>query len=649
MKALVTAGGTQQAIDEVRVIGNISGGALGAEIARHLSSLQVETTLLGSKNCIKGLAGSDVFNRESFVSFEDLQASISKILVTESPDIVFMAAAVSDYAPVPATGKISSSKSSMSLEMQRLPKIISTLRNMTSKKTFLVGFKLLSNVKEETLIQEARKQIRENRLNLCVANDSRKVFGKNGHPVLVVTPEGGVVRLTGSKSQVAFELVKLVLERSQCKWFRSVVESESGSIERKSKGGSYLDFALMCGMIEGFDGNVSVSLPKSREAESSRECLQVTPRSVDKSALKAEDMLPVSVDLSNHSVHLSSHIKASIDTGVHATIYKHHGYLEGMIHFHSEKVIAVPDLKTAIAAPCGTLEEAQEILRTLSKKRSAPGNSFLMELIRHGYLLGLDEEGFEKIWKDWSSFLEGHNEHLDSLPKKYQLKRYPVFYGSSLVGLVNYEIPEEKIASIWLSPRYRRQGIGEAVVSEVIKKKLLIKTHRDCGVLDYYTSRGFQVVSTHRDEFVLKPPSMRNDLISAATITLVNPFTKKILIGERLTNPWKGYWAFPGGKVEGDETGIEAAIRELYEETGISLGAASDDMKEVLYTTSSSGKCYRVENFLVPVFTEFTPKVSDEMNCKWQGVKLDLKLDLKMAYATKRCLQRASDFLKDFS
>ena len=45
----------------------------------------------------------------------------------------------------------------------------------------------------------------------------------------------------------------------------------------------------------------------------------------------------------------------------------------------------------------------------------------------------------------------------------------------------------------------------------------------------------------------------------------------KILLIERAFDPFKGFWAFPGGFVDPDETTLEAAKRELYEETGIIL------------------------------------------------------------------------------
>ena len=42
-----------------------------------------------------------------------------------------------------------------------------------------------------------------------------------------------------------------------------------------------------------------------------------------------------------------------------------------------------------------------------------------------------------------------------------------------------------------------------------------------------------------------------------------------VLLIERGIEPFKGRWAFPGGFLKMDETALQGAKRELYEETGL--------------------------------------------------------------------------------
>jgi ADP-ribose pyrophosphatase YjhB (NUDIX family) len=66
------------------------------------------------------------------------------------------------------------------------------------------------------------------------------------------------------------------------------------------------------------------------------------------------------------------------------------------------------------------------------------------------------------------------------------------------------------------------------------------------------------------------PLSATVDGVSAVCIR-----DRAFLLVERGREPSKGWLAFPGGRREEDETPQEAAIRELYEETGITATEVS--------------------------------------------------------------------------
>lgn len=58
-------------------------------------------------------------------------------------------------------------------------------------------------------------------------------------------------------------------------------------------------------------------------------------------------------------------------------------------------------------------------------------------------------------------------------------------------------------------------------------------------------------------------------MIGYNAIAVFNEDATKILLCKRRRNPYKGLFNFVGGKVEKNESGIDAAYRELEEETGI--------------------------------------------------------------------------------
>jgi len=50
---------------------------------------------------------------------------------------------------------------------------------------------------------------------------------------------------------------------------------------------------------------------------------------------------------------------------------------------------------------------------------------------------------------------------------------------------------------------------------------------------------------------------------------------RRVLLIERGWDPYEGYWALTGGHVDVGEASLDAAVRELFEETGVRVDPAS--------------------------------------------------------------------------
>ncbi len=60
-----------------------------------------------------------------------------------------------------------------------------------------------------------------------------------------------------------------------------------------------------------------------------------------------------------------------------------------------------------------------------------------------------------------------------------------------------------------------------------------------------------------------------NHPIPAASVILLDG-EDRVLLVRRGSEPYRGYWSLPGGRIEAGEDSLSAALRELREETGVS-------------------------------------------------------------------------------
>lgn len=65
---------------------------------------------------------------------------------------------------------------------------------------------------------------------------------------------------------------------------------------------------------------------------------------------------------------------------------------------------------------------------------------------------------------------------------------------------------------------------------------------------------------------------------------------RTVLLAERGQGPRKGYWSFPGGRIEPGETAADAAVREIKEETGLDVDLRGVlDVHDIIQPNGSGG------------------------------------------------------------
>jgi phosphopantothenoylcysteine decarboxylase / phosphopantothenate---cysteine ligase len=169
VRALVTAGPTEEPIDEVRFIGNRSSGRLGIAIADALAAQGAEVVLaLGPVQSAVPVSWAGGAGRVTVVRFRRA-ADLAAILRNELPSshLVVMAAAVADFRPkTRADGKLRRG-GPMTLELEPVEDLLSTTAEFRRPEARVVGFALEP---AERLERSAREKLARKSLDAIVAN-----------------------------------------------------------------------------------------------------------------------------------------------------------------------------------------------------------------------------------------------------------------------------------------------------------------------------------------------------------------------------------------------------------------------------------------------------------------------------------------------
>jgi phosphopantothenoylcysteine decarboxylase/phosphopantothenate--cysteine ligase len=201
-RIVVTAGGTEEPIDPIRIITNRSSGKMGFALARAALQMGASVTLISTR----GDDGLDA----TFVPVSTVASLRDAVLhACIGADVLVMAAAVSDFRPVaPADQKIKKA-GRITIELEPVEDFI----HEVPASVFKVGFA----AETQQVLANARKKFATHGFDLVCANDVSRPgsgFGADTNEVTLVEPGGDVTALPlAPKSQVARMILEDVARR----------------------------------------------------------------------------------------------------------------------------------------------------------------------------------------------------------------------------------------------------------------------------------------------------------------------------------------------------------------------------------------------------------------------------------------------------
>lgn len=184
---VISAGGTQEALDPVRFLSNRSSGKQGHALAAAALTRGARVTLVTCAH-VAVPAGVDVVRVSSALSLQD-----AMLRVAETADVVVMAAAVSDYRPAEqAAHKLKKSGSDeLVLRLTPNPDILHGLVQQRRAGQVIVGFAAETGDDSQSALEHALAKLKRKGCDFLVLNDvsDGAVFGQDGTAIQVLSIE----------------------------------------------------------------------------------------------------------------------------------------------------------------------------------------------------------------------------------------------------------------------------------------------------------------------------------------------------------------------------------------------------------------------------------------------------------------------------
>ncbi len=198
-RVLITAGGTREALDPVRFLGNRSSGRMGYALAEAALARGAEVCLVSANVSLTSPAGARLITVES-------TAEMSAACQAEfgHSDLLVMAAAPADFRPAaPTAHKLNRDGDGLKLELEPTEDILAGLSSVSTPAQILVGFaaEVGPDVRER-----ARRKLERKGVDMIVLNDVGDAsigFDSNQNAVTLITAEGHTEVPLGPKREIA--------------------------------------------------------------------------------------------------------------------------------------------------------------------------------------------------------------------------------------------------------------------------------------------------------------------------------------------------------------------------------------------------------------------------------------------------------------
>jgi phosphopantothenoylcysteine decarboxylase/phosphopantothenate--cysteine ligase len=203
-KILITAGGTREAIDPVRFIGNRSSGKQGFALAYAAAKRGAEVHLIAANTELPIIEGITTTYVESADQMQD-------IINIEFPfsDALIMSAAVSDFKIANKSDTKFHKKDVNTLNLELNPDIVANVSANKKAKQIIVGFAAETESDVNSLLNAGKVKLAAKGMDMLYVNDvsQGKVFGSDETSGFLIAKDGNVIDVPNISKDTLSEIL----------------------------------------------------------------------------------------------------------------------------------------------------------------------------------------------------------------------------------------------------------------------------------------------------------------------------------------------------------------------------------------------------------------------------------------------------------